>query len=504
MSYNIVNTAGTQLATITDGTVDTATTSLTLIGKNYAGYGIFLNENFVKLTENFSNSTPPAGSMTGQLWWDSANNLLKVYNGALWKPISSTAAGASAPASPITGDLWWDSANAQLKVWSGSNWVVVGPAFSTSTGQTGAIVATVSDVSSNSHVILEVYVANAIVAIYSKDTAFVPSIAIPGFTTIYPGMNLASTAAIPGSSYNGAISSASANAMLAAVGGNITPITTDTYNIGSVSNRIQAVYANAIIASTITAGNISGTFYGDIVGNVSSPQGPNGNVSFGNIMPLANNAYVIGANSMTFKEVHAGTIYGNVIGTINGSNGAPTSFSGTITVNSNSNAIAIQNGGTANVGNIGSAGSAFNSVFANMFYGTAITAQYADLAERFEADSVYAPGTVVALGGPAEITAVFDDLSDDVFGVISTQAGFLMNGGAGSDTSHPPIAVNGRVPVRVIGQVKKGDRLVSAGNGLARAGTKTEITAFNVIGRSLQDKYTNNEGLVEAVVKLNS
>jgi hypothetical protein len=499
MSYNIVNTAGTQLATITDGTVDTATTSLTLIGKNYAGYGIFLNENYVKLLENFAHSTPPSGAMVGQLWWDSANNLLKVYNGSIWKPISSSASGASAPVSPITGDLWWDSSNAQLKVWSGSNWVVVGPAFSSSTGQTGAIVATVTDTGSASHVILEMYVANSIVAIYSKDTAFTPSVAIPGFTTINPGMNLASTAAIPGSSYNGAISSASANGMLAAIGGNLTPTTTDAYSIGSNSARFQSVYANAVVASSL-----SGTLYGNVVGYLSSPEGPNGNVNLGNIMPLANDVYNIGAAGLEFKEIYAGTIYGNVIGTINGSNGAPTSFSGTITVNSDDNLIAIENGGSANVGNIGTASVPFNSVFANMFYGTAITAQYADLAERFAADAAYTPGTVVALGGAAEITAVAEDLSNDVFGVVSSKAAFLMNGLAGDDQSHPAVAVNGRVPVRVVGEVRKGDRLVSAGNGLARAASMDEVTAFNVIGRALQNKYTTTEGLIEAVVKLNS
>ena len=126
------------------------------------------------------------------------------------------------------------------------------------------------------------------------------------------------------------------------------------------------------------------------------------------------------------------------------------------------------------------------------------------MAERFEADAVYTPGTVVELGGINEITRAVQELSESVFGVISTRAAYLMNSGAGSDVTHPAVAVNGRVPVRVIGQVKKGDRLVSAGNGLARAANRTEITAFNVIGRALADKTTQDEGTVEAIVKLNS
>jgi hypothetical protein len=126
------------------------------------------------------------------------------------------------------------------------------------------------------------------------------------------------------------------------------------------------------------------------------------------------------------------------------------------------------------------------------------------LAERFEADVPMLPGTVVELGGLKEITAAVQDLSESVFGVISTAAGFLMNGIAGGDNTHPPVAMSGRVPVRVVGTVKKGDRLVAAGAGLARSAKRSEITAFNVIGRALANKTTAGEGLVEAVVKINS
>jgi hypothetical protein len=134
--------------------------------------------------------------------------------------------------------------------------------------------------------------------------------------------------------------------------------------------------------------------------------------------------------------------------------------------------------------------------------GTQITAQYADVAERFEADAVLEAGTVVELGGSAEITQSTTDLSDKVFGVISTRAAYLMNSSAGSDATHPAVAMTGRVPVRTIGTVYKGDRLVSAGNGLARAAQAGEATAFNVIGRALQDKLDAGEGTVEAIVTI--
>jgi hypothetical protein len=132
--------------------------------------------------------------------------------------------------------------------------------------------------------------------------------------------------------------------------------------------------------------------------------------------------------------------------------------------------------------------------------GSTLQATYADLAERFESDNVYDAGTVVELGGDKEITAVVDDLSDNVFGVISNTAAYLMNHAAGDDQTHPPVALSGRVQVKVHGVVKKGDRLVSAGNGYARAATANEINAFNVIGRSLVTKLSDGPGHVEAIV----
>ena len=136
--------------------------------------------------------------------------------------------------------------------------------------------------------------------------------------------------------------------------------------------------------------------------------------------------------------------------------------------------------------------------------GTATAAQYSDVAERFASDSVYAPGTVVALGGAEEITQVNEEASDEVFGVVSSldQAAFKMNDAAGNDNTHPYIAMTGRVDVKVIGTVNKGDRLISASvPGYARAATKAECTAFNVIGRALTSKSTAGQGSVLAAVR---
>jgi len=137
--------------------------------------------------------------------------------------------------------------------------------------------------------------------------------------------------------------------------------------------------------------------------------------------------------------------------------------------------------------------------------GTATAAQYSDVAERFASDSMYEPGTVVALGGAEEITAVAEEASDEVFGVVSGehQAAFKMNGGAGNNETHPYIAMTGRVDVKVIGPVNKGDRLISSSvSGYAKAATKAECTAFNVIGRALNSKESQDAGSVLAAVRV--
>jgi hypothetical protein len=481
MAYTITTTAGATLASIADGTVNSTATSLTLIGKNYAGYGIFLNENYIKLLENFTNSSAPTAPLTGQLWYDSTNALLKVYNGTIWKPISSSASGTSQPASPVVGDLWYDSANAQLKVWSGSAFITVGPSYTTTSGTSGAVVETILDSGSASHVVVKFFISNTVVGILSKDSTFTPQTSISGFTTIVPGFNLSS--AIAGALFTGTVSTAST----------LQGITASQFlrSDQAASSAYAVTVGSLLVGSDLTVATSSGdvnitngTSNKNLTlfvnkGGSSTPAisitGTNGRVT------LANDLNVTGAANVT------GTTTLGV-----------TSVTGAIT-------LAAQMLPSANVSiELGSTSLRWANVWATTFRGTAITASYADLAERFEADSAYQPGTVVELGGTKEITAADQDLSEEVFGVISTRAAYLMNSDAGSDITHPAVAVNGRVQVRVTGQVKKGDRLVSAGAGLARAASRTEITAFNVIGRSLEDKTTQDEGVVEAIVKLNS
>lgn len=482
MAYTITTTAGATLASIADGTVNSTNTSLTLIGKNYAGYGIFLNENYIKLLENFNNSSAPTAPLAGQLWYDSAFSLLKVYNGTIWKPISSSASGASQPASPVIGDLWYDSANAQLKVWSGSAFITVGPSYTTTSGTSGAVVETILDSGSASHVVVKFYISNTTVAILSKDSTFTPGTSISGFTTIVPGFNL--SAAISGALFTGTVSSA------ATLGG---------FTAGQFLRSDQATTsAYAVTVGSLLVGSdlTVATSSGDVsVRNGTSNKNLDLFINKGGVDTKA-----IGITGTTGAVAVPGAFSVTGATTLTGAVAASTTLAvtGITTV---SNKILPNVSGTID---IGASATKFGNVHANFLVGTSVTAQYADLAERFAADAVYSPGTVVELGGAKEITRAVQELSESVFGVISTAAAYLMNSGAGSNTTHPAVAVSGRVPVRVIGVVNKGDRLVSAGAGLARAADRKEITAFNVIGRSLQDKTTQDEGVVEAIVKLNS
>ena len=171
--------------------------------------------------------------------------------------------------------------------------------------------------------------------------------------------------------------------------------------------------------------------------------------------------------------------------------------------------------GTTTFGNAGGAWTAFKSandpltaatlvdIRANIVHAVATGAQYSDVAERYAADESMPCGTVVEIGGEQEITTAKGEMSENVFGVVSTQPAFMMNASAGNNDSHPFVAMVGRVPVRVIGTANKGDRLVmSEIDGVARTLKDGETAKTErVIGRVLQNKIVNDEHTIECVVQ---
>jgi hypothetical protein len=293
-------------------------------------------------------------------------------------------------------------------------------------------------------------------------------------------------------------------------------------------------FGSVNVSGNITAGNstVTGGFYGDSIQVSTATVTANASINDANITSavignLTTQVITTGGSST------AGTLTGNwtLSGNVVAGNSKPTSI---YTDNYYyANGASFNPSGTYNNGNVGEylsnasvsggrfAGSIFPSSITtanittggnttagqitgnwSLTSGSRLTATYADLAERFEADAYYDAGTVVELGGEKEITSVQYELSDDVFGVVSDTAAYLMNGAAGSDETHPPIAVSGRVNVKVTGIVKKGQRLVSAGKGIARAALPGEATAFNTIGRSLVDKLNAGVGTVLAMVTI--
>jgi hypothetical protein len=284
-----------------------------------------------------------------------------------------------------------------------------------------------------------------------------------------------------------------------------TLVTTGNLTVTSNANISNASIANANVTTLLTVANITSGSQ-TTAGNLTGGWTVNGSVT-------GNSLVVINGN-LAISNSAGANLYGIKTDRYMWANGVAISFSGTY---NDANVSAFL---PTYVGNVGSAGGAavFNgrtlstgansttgSITGNwsLTTGSRLNATYADLAERFAADDTYDAGTVVQLGGINEITAVQLELSEDVFGVISETAAYLMNSAAGDNDTHPAVAVSGRVPVKVQGSIKKGDRLVSAGIGVARAAKAGEASPFNVIGRALEDKNDEDIGFVEAFVSIN-
>jgi len=404
MAYTIVKSDGTVLTTIADGTINTSSTSLGLPGRNYAGYGQSLDTNFVHVTENFADSTPPANPLRGQIWYDTSSTTLKVCptdgesNALAWLSLTSTASG---------GNTTFGSVN------------ITGNATANNFTAT-------NDVTANAFTAGYLTIsANATIADASITTANIGTLTT---TTITTG-----SATTPGT---------------------LTGIWTVTGNTGA--------NASAILLDT-----------GGIYINNS-----------GNLYGIRTDKYMYAnGDPISFAGTYSNANVSAFLPTYNGNILTDTTQAANLTTGANTTAGSITGNWTLTTG-------------------SRLTATYADLAERFSADDVYTPGTVVELGGSAEVTAVKYELSEDVFGVISDNMAFLMNNGAGDNETHPAVAMTGRVRVKTLGTVRKGQRLVSAGEGYARAADNGESTAFNVIGRALEDKTTIDLGTVEAIVTI--
>jgi hypothetical protein len=336
MAYTINLTNGTEIVAggLSDGAVDTSATSLTLIGKNYAGYGEILNENLVHLLENFASpnsgaTSGPPNPLAGQLWWDTTNNILRVYSGASWKiSTGATSAPFSSPPgdlSALGGDLWFDSTNQQLKIYSGANWVTVGPAATPVTGDTGAFPSVMTDTLGGSHIVTQIRIAGVSYVIISKDTF--PS-ALAGFSTVKAGINF-STIASPTMQINTQDINATASTLVqrdssaGIAGAGIT---------GTILTGTNYITSPTVIATTSFNGNIAGNVTADLVeATTIRASGISASGGFTGTLLTASQPNLTGLGTLTALNINGNVAILAASATLNGSPiariGDPANFS---------------------------------------------------------------------------------------------------------------------------------------------------------------------------------
>lgn len=205
MAYTINKTDGTVLTTVVDGTVDTSSTDIGLIGKKFSNYGEIFNENFVKVLESFANTTAPDNPLEGQVWYDKLEGRLKVYTGTTFKPTGGPLVEESEPRGLVKGDLWIDSLNNQLHFYDGVNLTLAGPIYSEAQGKHGWEVESIADTNNNGRAISKLFVNDLLVAILSR-YEFTPLTPIAGFATIKVGLNFSTN--VTGLKLHGAATSA--------------------------------------------------------------------------------------------------------------------------------------------------------------------------------------------------------------------------------------------------------------------------------------------------------
>ena len=537
MAYKINNTFGTLLVTLADGTIDTATTDITLIGKGYAGFGERLNENLIKMLENFNNTTAPSNKQQGQIWFDQTNKQINVYTGAKWKPIGSPTNSAIAPTNSVQGDLWFDTTNTQLYVHTGSAWTLIGPTTVSGSGVTQMVPEVVRDNTGVNRSILKMVTEDVVVGIVSN-LAFTPStseanavaLTSAGFSAVAQGVQLSST--VSSAKFRGTATDSDALGGIAVANflrsdandsttGHLEILNDNGLRIGAGADIEMTMTGDDFTIANVTSnGDINFKVNdGGVTKTVMTMMGDSGDVRIQGNLTIDGDTVTSNTSTLTVED--------NIIElnrNVSSNSGMP-NYTG-LKVNRGETSSATEqdlywvwdetfaDDGSTTYGNAGGAWTAFKSaktdteleaptlvdIRANIVHATSTTAMYADLAERYETDIPVEVGDVVMLGGHAEITKCQQELSDAVFGVVSESPAFLMNANAGNNDTHPMIALKGRVLVKLKGTGQAGDRIVSAGDGEAKVANLDECTAFNTLGRLIKDKYNVETALTECII----
>ncbi len=413
MAYIINKTNGSIVAIVNDASIDN-TTDLTFIGKNYSGYGEVQNENFLKLLENFSKSSPPTKPIEGQLWFDSVKNKLNSYDGAKWKSLANIEVTNTNPLNTKNfseGDLWYNTDTFQLFSFNGNSFNLIGP-------------LTGDDALSSWRGSRE----------YSQ---------IEGTTV--PKRNI--------------------KAVIGEKQDIIAVVSAESYSVLEGSNSFPIVAVQPEIKKGIT---LIGT---DI----------NGISEQNNIYFWGSASHSLISNTSTNSKniifINTDTNYFYSLAFVSTLTNASLPFvNDTLQFNPSSKILRT-----------------------NYFDGIATSAYYADLAERYESDIIYDEGTVLIIGGQKEVTETHTRADISVAGVVSTNPAFMMNKDAGTDETHPYIALKGRVLCKVIGPVKKGSLLVTSSYPGYAEVFKPGDNPLAVFGKSLEN-FNGTKGKIEIMV----
>lgn len=502
MAYTINRFSGVPFITVEDGTIDT-TTDLKLVGKNYTGYGEIQNENFIHLLENFTGTAEPGNGITGQIWYDSGSEKIKVYDGAGWKATGGAEVSGTAPAGLAEGDLWWDSSTNQLKILnSNDEYILVGPQRA-GAGTTQMKSVELSENGTNTlKGVIAAYVGDQIVYFVSKDE-FTPNTSqdVDGWiSSDYPviksGITMRSTDSNGKSTTD---ATGEVNVYWGTAGSSYK--LTDGTNVYGPNDFVRT---NALSFSSRASFADAGFTIGDDTDILFDiPSGNQPSISFTTahthglgfrlqgseddlyrlaptgFLPGATNTYDIGTSGAVWRNVYA------------------TTFSGTAT---RTDALKESTSGSYRVGNTNADGDTVavrdgsGNLTATVFNGTATKARYADLAEKYTTgETDLEPGTAVAViaddcceVGPAKS-------SDMCIGVVSTDPAIMMN----SEAEGQYIALKGRVPVIVQGPVKKGQPVYAWQDGIC-----STVATTALVGVALESNDSQDQKLVECVLKV--
>ena len=501
MAYTINKYNTDQLTIVQDGTLD-QTTDIKLVGKNYAGYGEIQNENFVFLLENFAGANQPPRAIKGQIWFDTANSKLKFNDGTKWRTTGGAEISATAPAGLATGDFWWDTTNEQLYSYNGADFVLIGPQDAGS-GITQMQSKSVRDTGLVSRSVITATVNDEVVFIISPIQFTIDSgdaeNTISGFDVIQSGVTLKNTLSAAGGVTSGTqrfhgtatnadkLNGISAANYVTAVSGTpsvfteITNFQTDAgIAIGAgldlklfIENDNQGVVSNAQGDEIRYRAKQSGGLVKNIVTMKPGVFKPGMNAA-----NTAVETVTLGDATNIFSAAYATNFYG---------------------ISEKASALLV--GGTARVGAVNTIGTGTSNTIAVrdgagnlnavLFQGTATSARYADLAEKYTTAEELPAGTAVAVGGEAEVCPA--TASNHCIGVVSTDPAYMMN----SDSDGQYIGLKGRLPVRVKGVVNKGDAVYALSDGVC-----TTLATTAMVGIALESSTDDNEKLIECVLKV--